>query len=226
MQLPEYLRYPALKKFQRRYKPGDYLFRQGDDGETMFILIEGTVALIAEWDGQEHVDSLLRPGEILGEKAVVSKDPYQRYFSARARTEAVALEMSLNDIDFVHELVPDLMYDIMKRSFQVAADRLERANYLIRGLRAESHMERLAGAILHFCRASGIRVARGIEVVLSSDSLFYYVEMEPQEIEGHLAALQKANVLVKIRPDYYLLTDERALMKYARTAKTLAKAAA
>ena len=68
---------------------GEYLFREGDPGDALFVLEAGGVELgISDAEGQEEKLSQRRPGEIMGEMALASNSP--RSFFARA-TESAAL---------------------------------------------------------------------------------------------------------------------------------------
>ena len=68
---------------------GEFLFQQGDPGDSFFVLETGGVELaISHAEGQEEKLSNRRPGEIMGEMALASGSP--RSFFARA-TEPTTL---------------------------------------------------------------------------------------------------------------------------------------
>ncbi len=61
---------------KRSFNKGDYLIRQGDIGEEMFFVTSGLVAVMTEdVDGQRHVIAHTGPGEILGEMALLAREP-------------------------------------------------------------------------------------------------------------------------------------------------------
>jgi CRP-like cAMP-binding protein len=63
------------------YKPGQAIFRKGEAGDRMYIVLEGEVDLIAGYT----VPQTAGPGALLGEMALVDRRP--RSASAIARTD-------------------------------------------------------------------------------------------------------------------------------------------
>lgn len=207
--------HPALKKLARYFDANDYLFKQGEMGQTMFIILEGTVRLLAERDGVEHVAGIVLAGEFLGEKAIVKTTPYQRYYSAQAVSAVTALELGLHEMLVLEKEAPKVMFGLLKRSFQLAAERLDRANHLIRILRSSDNYERLIHCIIYFCRTAGKKVAGGTQVSLSIDSLYHHIDMEKKEMEACLEALSEKKLLIPHKEETYLVPDESALVQFA-----------
>jgi CRP-like cAMP-binding protein len=106
MEFQEYLNQPNLRPFIKKFRAEDYLFRQGQMGNTMFIVVEGKVELIAEADQGEHVEAILGPGHFLGEKAMLQDSPYQRLFGARAAEITKVLELSGKDVQEIQRTAP------------------------------------------------------------------------------------------------------------------------
>lgn len=57
---------------QRTIAAGDYLFRAGDPGDTLFVLLAGHARVLV---GERAVDEVA-PGAILGEMALVERVPH------------------------------------------------------------------------------------------------------------------------------------------------------
>ncbi len=76
----------------RRYRPGDFLFRAGQPGPGMFILLRGVVA-ISQRDGLGHVVPIVRqgPGEFLAEVGQLSGAPALVDGCAEEEVEAVLI---------------------------------------------------------------------------------------------------------------------------------------
>lgn len=88
----------------RRYAPGEYLFRAGEWGDTMFVVDEGILELVVpSIQGDEVVMERIRPGGVVGEMAVLLGE--KRPFDARACDEVRA--WVLNKTDFDHLLAAD-----------------------------------------------------------------------------------------------------------------------
>jgi len=67
----------VLKLKQRSLKEDEYLFHFGDEGQSMFIVIEGTLAAILPAENTEKpvLLNLLKRGDIVGEMAMLQSSP-------------------------------------------------------------------------------------------------------------------------------------------------------
>ncbi len=70
-------------------KAGEVLFRQGDPGEAMYVVREGTITLR---DGEREVSAVEAPG-LLGEMALVDDEP--RTLTAVAAGDAAVVEIPM-----------------------------------------------------------------------------------------------------------------------------------
>ena len=66
---------PLFARFGREYQPGEILFREGEDGEIMFVIQTGTVRISKNVAGEDKVIAVLGPGEFLGELAILNGKP-------------------------------------------------------------------------------------------------------------------------------------------------------
>ena len=99
-------------------QPGEVLFREADDGTTMFAVIDGEIELTIRGTSVEIVG----PGGILGELALI--DPAPRTATATARTSAKLARVDHDQ--FVH-LVQDHPTFAL-RVMEVMAGRLRSAD--------------------------------------------------------------------------------------------------
>src|SRR5690606_27690060 len=129
---------------------GEYLFKAGEKGKSMFILISGVVELVANVDGKEFAIFFVEPGQFLGEQAVVSEKPFTRVFGARAKSNLAVMELDWKVARSLYANEPKLLCDILTGIFGVAADRLYRANQMIRSLRSSNNVERLGTLLSYF----------------------------------------------------------------------------
>jgi len=204
--------HPALNRFRRELKEGDYLFQQKQPGNTMFIILKGMIELVAQRDKQEYVINIVPAGQFLGEKAIVKETPYERAYSARAKVDSTILEMGLKAIEATRKAAPEIMNDIFKHIFQIAAERLDRANYLTSGLRSSNNAERLVHLIIYFSRSIGRRGPDGTEFILHPDSVFYYIDMPLEKIESCINELIVKKLLIRAADDCFILPSEKTLL--------------
>ncbi len=103
-----------------RLAPGESLFHQGDPGDRMYVLLEGTLDILI---GQRIVESL-GEGGIVGEMAMIDQSP--RAASAIAKTPCRLVGVDRNRFHLLVESDPSFSTHVMK----VMADRLRHMNQL------------------------------------------------------------------------------------------------
>jgi len=64
-----------VKFITQDYKEGEVLFEQGDTGEYIYIIINGSVEVRKEIKGKTECIAKMSSGEILGEMAVLTDEP-------------------------------------------------------------------------------------------------------------------------------------------------------
>ena len=101
--------------------PGDTLFRAGDPGDAMFVLLEGAMDVMV---GDKVVEHSTR-GAIVGEMALIDKSPRGATVVAREPSRLAQIDQRR----FLHliQLNPFFATHVMK----VLADRLRQMNQLL-----------------------------------------------------------------------------------------------
>lgn len=108
-------------QLKREYKPGDVIFKDGDSGASMFILLDGTVEITKVIGESKVVLASLGKGSIFGEMAIINRKP--RSATATATTRCVALAIS-------RELFRNRLAEVpkwMQAFFEIMAERLRDA---------------------------------------------------------------------------------------------------
>ena len=90
---------------ERVFSPGEELFRQGDRGESMFVIARGAVHVEREREG-EHELVVLGGGDILGEMALLSGEP--RTATVRAVTTVTVGEIRRDAFEQLMRTQPGL----------------------------------------------------------------------------------------------------------------------
>ena len=95
------------------FVPGEIIFRQGDEGDFVYSIIDGRVEVIREApDGEAKVINRLGPGEYFGEMALIRHAP--RTATVRAVTAVNAVVLSQADFLALYTYLPDLHRSIEK----------------------------------------------------------------------------------------------------------------
>lgn len=88
----------VLRKLRlRRYRHGEVILREGELGESFFMLANGQVTVWRHHDGQPTLFARLYPGAVFGEMALVSSQP--RAATIKAEGDVDALELSRMDLE-------------------------------------------------------------------------------------------------------------------------------
>lgn len=89
------------------FEPGETVFKQGQQGDRLFVIVEGEVEVVREdGDGQEQVIAVLSKGDCFGEMALISGAP--RGATARTKTRMDALTLRRSSFKSLFENLPQL----------------------------------------------------------------------------------------------------------------------
>ena len=82
---------------QKSFRRGEVLFEEGEFGDCLYIIMQGTVRIFLQEDGKERTLALLKEKESLGEMALLTGDP--RSASAKAEEDVVVLHLAKEQFD-------------------------------------------------------------------------------------------------------------------------------
>src|SRR5687767_8643211 len=130
-------------RFGRNCQPGEVLFREGEPGDTMYVIQAGAVRIMKTVKGEEKTLAILGPGEFFGEMAILNAKPR----NATAVAEENAKVLVLGARTFEQMVVSN--GEIAVRLVKKLARRLDAANELIEVL---MHRDPKARVILGLSR--------------------------------------------------------------------------
>lgn len=119
---------------EEAFTPGATIFREGDDGNKMYVVAEGQVMISKSIDGAgEEALSFLNRGDYFGEMALIDKRP--RSADARAHPEEGAVVLGLRNEVVEQILDIDRLSSIrlLKILCRLASERLRRINEKLLG---------------------------------------------------------------------------------------------
>jgi cAMP-dependent protein kinase regulator len=102
------------EKIGKVFEEGDVVFQQGDMGDMMYILHEGSLAVVREKDGTGTVVARLTRGDVVGEMALVDEGPRSATVKAIERsilvpvTRDFLLKHTSRDTKFILTLIESL----------------------------------------------------------------------------------------------------------------------
>lgn len=104
---------------RREVPAGTLAVRQGDAGQSLFLVAEGVLDVTCVREGSVVTLARVRPGEVFGEMSLLSGQP--RSANVVARIDAVVLELDKDQLDPILRSRPDLL----ERLARLMAARLE-----------------------------------------------------------------------------------------------------
>jgi serine/threonine protein kinase len=90
-----------------KVKSGDRFISQGDEGNTFYIIQQGSCVVNVEKNGSKHAISRLRSGDIVGEIALLTGEP--RTANVDAETDMVLWSLTRKQFDSLCTNYPDLL---------------------------------------------------------------------------------------------------------------------
>ena len=121
---------------ERTYEAGDVIVREGDAGDSVFLIGSGSVEVVLGVGGQTIVLSVLLSGETFGEMGLFERRP--RCATVRACKPCVLLEIKGKDLGRLAEAQPELEFKVLLK----VSERLRTSNEQILAL----HLKGVEGA--------------------------------------------------------------------------------
>jgi CRP-like cAMP-binding protein len=121
---------------RRKYKKGEPIFRMGDPGLGMYIIVEGSVEIVEELDNEErkHLADL-GDGSFFGDLALLDESP--RSASAIAKSECDMIGFFRPDLVDLLYRRPQIGTKILWALARVIGERLRRTNDQLTNLQRE-----------------------------------------------------------------------------------------
>jgi CRP/FNR family cyclic AMP-dependent transcriptional regulator len=193
-----------------RYRKGQEIMGQGDDGDNLLIILTGfaRVSMVAS-NGHEIVLDYAEPGYVIGEIAFL--DGGSRTASIEALTELTALSLSrpaFEEIAERHVAMP-------RRMLRVMAKRLRQANDVIEADRAFTSGPRLARYLLRLM-VSGAKEGK-LKLDLSQSELGTFAGLSREQINRQLSAWSDAG-LIELEQGRVKIIDRDTLLEISEAA--------
>lgn len=174
-----------IKQYGKKYQPGEYVFKEGDIGEVMFIIHRGKINITKRTDDGEKVLVTLGEGDFFGEMAIIDKEP--RSASAIAAEETVCIV--LDEVLFEQQMQRNAK--IVKKILKNMSSRLRAMNQQLQNLTTKDFNMRVVNTLLIHLHKSGNNSQ------LSMGTLVQQTGMEDNrdKLDEILKAMAKARVI-------------------------------
>ncbi|MGK5089225.1 Crp/Fnr family transcriptional regulator [Bdellovibrionota bacterium FG-2] len=115
----------------RKYRAGEYLFHEGDQSKSLFIIKKGSIGIHKRKAGGYVELGKVHQNEVLGELTFFDRQP--RSASAVALTDVECMELTFASLEKIYAGIPAYMKTIMA----ALAERLRKTNELVKRLQRE-----------------------------------------------------------------------------------------
>ena len=176
----------------RRLAAKEVLFRKGDSGNQLFWVLTGTLKVTGVGtDGKDVVFRLMRPGEVVGEIALLDGEPRSATVAAVEATTLVTLHRR----DFVPFLEQHPRAAI--RLAAVMAERVRRLSERAEDRQTMSLPARLAKRLLALAEEHGTRPVVGgpVEIHLSQQDLADLVGTTRESVNKQLRSWEEEGIV-------------------------------
>jgi CRP-like cAMP-binding protein len=197
---------------QVKVSKGQTLFKEGDAGDRLFVVVEGKLKLgTSSGDGRENLLSILGPGDMFGELSLF--DPGPRTATATAVTDARVLALANDQVIGWVTAHPQVSLQLFKR----LARRLRRTNEVLADLVFADVPGRVAKAIMDLGERFGTKKDDGLHVnhELTQEELAQLVGASRETVNKALADFAGRG-WVRLEPRAVVVLDSERLSKRGR----------
>ena len=122
---------------QVKFVSGDYIFREGEQGNRLYLIVDGEVRISRDVPGSgEEALAVLKPGALFGEMAVF--DRTERSTHAISNGGTTVLTISRPDFEMMLDFNRELAYKVLWACVRLLSSRLRSTNDSLRSFLAMS----------------------------------------------------------------------------------------
>jgi len=195
-------------RFGKTCEPGEVLFREGEQGDLMFVIQSGAIRITKSVKGEDKTLAILGPGEFLGEMAILNAKPR----TATAIVQERAQVLVLGARTFEQMVVSNA--EIAVRLIKKLSRRLDSANELIEVL---MHRDPKARVILGLSREAQfigqVQEDGSVRVPLSVPQLAEQVGLANEETQDVMKRLTRLGI-VRLDAEGIVVTDVARLDEF------------
>lgn len=122
---------------EEKFVSGEYIFREGESGNRLFLIVEGEVRISRDVPGSgEEALAILKPGALFGEMAVFDRS--ERSTHAISHGGTTVLTITRPDFEMLLDFNRELAYKVLWSVTRVLSNRLRNTNDSLRSFLAMS----------------------------------------------------------------------------------------
>jgi len=148
-----------FQQYVKTFEPGQVIFKEGETGEVMFVIIQGEVEIRKRTAANTSKTLIsFHQGDIFGEMALIEKKP--RSATAIATKASRMLVMNEGLLDKMLEGNPDFA----KKMIRILSERIRKANQIIQNIASTNRQNQVFTGLQEFAKAKGMSTFKGHRV--------------------------------------------------------------
>ena len=198
----------------RLMRHGEVLFRRGETGTTMLVILAGQIRIaLPSREGREQVLRVLKSGDVVGEMALLSGG--SRTADAVAETNGRLLVVERRDLLDVLRSSPEVALTVLG----IVCERLRRTNALLESMLFQDAAGRLASTLLMLADGQP-----GRRLDITQGGLGERIGAARETVNKRLREWQAAGIIT-IEPGRVTVLDPKALHRLAAPSDSPGEAA-
>jgi len=127
----------AEKCKEERYNSAEYIFREGETGNRLYLIVEGQVRISRDVPGSgEEALAVLKPGALFGEMSVFDRS--ERSTHAISNGGCMLLTITRPDFEMLLDFNREMAYKVLWACVRLLSGRLRQTNDSLRSFLAMS----------------------------------------------------------------------------------------
>lgn len=192
----------------RSFPAGTTLFREGDHGREMYVIVSGKVRISKRVRSVEKTVTVLPPGEFFGEMAILNNRP--RNATATVVEDADLLVVRPEAFDGLIQHHREVAVRLIRR----LAQRLEDANQDITLLMYRDPVSRTAHALKRFSASRGHRFGGRLRIEMGPCELAERIGLTAEEMDRVLERFRRNGIVAETGDDHLDLAEGRRLDRF------------
>lgn len=172
----------------RFFGQGAVIFRENDEGNEMFIIIQGQVEIRkTTGTSSSKILTTLHSGDMFGEMAVIEKQSRSATAVAVQPTKVLVLNEKL------YESMVGTNPDFARKMNRVLSERIRRADAIIQNIMTTNRQNQLWSGLVQYARERGVSTFKGsrINVLEFTSWAVAHIGISEKDVQALLAQLIK-----------------------------------
>jgi CRP/FNR family cyclic AMP-dependent transcriptional regulator len=182
----------TFEKSVRFFDQGAVIFKENDEGNEMFIIIQGLVEIRkSTGPASSKILTTLQKGDMFGEMAIIEKQPRSATAVATQPTRVLVLNEKLYDT------MIGTNPDFARKMNKVLSERIRRADAIIQNIMTTNRQNQLWSGLVQYAKEKGVATFKGSRVIITEFTHWavQHLGMTDKDVQAILAQLLKREVI-------------------------------